>query len=830
MTDAAPLDGSNLSHLVVKANGQAPREIPLLDELTIGRAEDNDLKLLDPQVSRHHAHISRDGQRFVLTDLGSANGTFVDGERLSCPHYLRHGERVRIGDVELVFHQAAEATATTLVGVTPAAVAQAATLARPAADLTAGRRPAPAPEPVPAPRREGRGVVVGLGLVAAVLVLAVIAVGAYLLLPGLFGPGDEATTLPTGAVVAPAASPTTLAVANTPEPTQAPTPLPSTIGAEELNDRLSAAQVLNRRSKFEDAIAIYQDLAARAPSDPRPEIGWAWALIYDDQPGLALPHAQKASDLAPSDTNAAVVLARALVDQGNRGESLAHAQRAAKLGPAEAAAHTVLAEALSLNERYGEAVDHADLALVQDINNADAHRARAWLYYLVDQDMGRAMGELHVAAGLQTELWLRRHELGEMMLKARNYTTSIIAFQDALQLRPKAVTYSAIGEAYYELGQYDPARISLAQAVDMGAADARTLGLLANSFAKTARCDDARPVVEDALALDAANGPALEAQATCAVAAESPSAEPTVVAEVTPTALPSPAPTRRSSAAPVRGTLAFPVWNEESAVYDVYMAGINGTGRRLLAAGMDQPALSPTGQWLAMRGLQPDMRNLFIIRTDGTTITRITTNAEDKLPTWSPDGGRLLFASTKDQPGHPKRIYIIDPVRFGGSKIVEGKAIVSGPGTVQADYATWMPDGRIAYQGCDYSVEPMDCGLFVVGSGGGPFTRLTRNAQDTAPSGYGGRIAYMSNRDGNWEIYIVNDDGTGLKRLTNNASEDGLPVWAPDGKTIAFVSNEDGPWAVWAMNPDGSARRKLFDIGGGGLVADWTTQRLTWVP
>jgi len=67
--------------------------------------------------------------------------------------------------------------------------------------------------------------------------------------------------------------------------------------------------------------------------------------------------------------------------------------------------------------------------------------------------MGRAAGELQTAAGLQPELWLRRHELGTLLLRAEDYTTAIMAFQDALKIRPKAVTYTSIGEAYYRLGQ-----------------------------------------------------------------------------------------------------------------------------------------------------------------------------------------------------------------------------------------------------------------------------------------------------------------------------------------------------------------------------------------
>ncbi|NIV31251.1 MAG: hypothetical protein GWN58_17675, partial [Anaerolineae bacterium] len=67
----------------------------------------------------------------------------------------------------------------------------------------------------------------------------------------------------------------------------------------------------------------------------------------------------------------------------------------------------------------------------------------------------------------------------------------------------------------------------------------------------------------------------------------------------------------------------------------------------------------------------------------------------------------------------------------------------------------------------------------------------------------------MSARDGNWEVYAVNLDGSGLKRLTNNSANDGLPTWSPDGQSIAFVSNRSGAWAIWVMDRSGDNARKL---------------------
>ena len=54
------------------------------------------------------------------------------------------------------------------------------------------------------------------------------------------------------------------------------------------------------------------------------------------------------------------------------------------------------------------------------------------------------------------------------------------------------------------------------------------------------------------------------------------------------------------------------------------------------------------------------------------------------------------------------------------------------------------------------------------------------------------RIAFASDRDGNWEIYVVNADGSGLVRLTNDPAADSTPSWSPDGRRIAFTSTRDG--------------------------------------
>ena len=81
------------------------REHPLTGEtITIGRAVQNEVVITSKRVSREHARVRRDGWRVVLEDLGSTNGTFLNDERVLNPTALQDEDRIKIGDVVLVFH------------------------------------------------------------------------------------------------------------------------------------------------------------------------------------------------------------------------------------------------------------------------------------------------------------------------------------------------------------------------------------------------------------------------------------------------------------------------------------------------------------------------------------------------------------------------------------------------------------------------------------------------------------------------------------------------------------------------------------------------------
>jgi Tol biopolymer transport system component len=96
-------------------------------------------------------------------------------------------------------------------------------------------------------------------------------------------------------------------------------------------------------------------------------------------------------------------------------------------------------------------------------------------------------------------------------------------------------------------------------------------------------------------------------------------------------------------------------------------------------------------------------------------------------------------------------------------------------------------------------------------------TQAGKPAQAAFP-GQNGKIVFVSDRDGNQEIYAMNPDGTGQTNLTNNGATDKAPAFSPDGKKIAFLSSRDGRPQIFVMNADGS---NPVNISNNAAVSDF---------
>jgi TolB protein len=185
-----------------------------------------------------------------------------------------------------------------------------------------------------------------------------------------------------------------------------------------------------------------------------------------------------------------------------------------------------------------------------------------------------------------------------------------------------------------------------------------------------------------------------------------------------------------------------------------------------------QPAFSPGGRRIAfVRKGQGTNSDIYTIRTDGTDPKRLVDipNFEYSSggdPAWSPNGTKIAFFSGVEE------AYSIETVRPDGT----------GRKSVTEGYApNWSPDGsRIAFH---RSANGSVSRIYTADADGTDERALPteEGAYDSEPaySPGGGKVVFSSDRDGDYDLYVMNADGTDVRRLTNNPGDERSPDWQP---------------------------------------------------
>ncbi|GAB4544656.1 MAG: hypothetical protein Fur002_18070 [Anaerolineales bacterium] len=115
--------------------------------------------------------------------------------------------------------------------------------------------------------------------------------------------------------------------------------------------------------------------------------------------------------------------------------------------------------------------------------------------------------------------------------------------------------------------------------------------------------------------------------------------------------------------------------------------------------------------------------------------------------------------------------------------------------------------------------------LYLAAPNGAEQTRLTINAEDDiAPrlSPDGGRVAFTSTVAGNMDIYVLDLSSGGITRVTDAPEKDSSPSWSPDGQRLAFESFRDGNFEIYVVNVDGSGLMRLTDDRAGDGEPAWS--------
>jgi TolB protein len=197
--------------------------------------------------------------------------------------------------------------------------------------------------------------------------------------------------------------------------------------------------------------------------------------------------------------------------------------------------------------------------------------------------------------------------------------------------------------------------------------------------------------------------------------------------------------------------------------------------------------------------------------------------------------GEIVFVCTRNGAGN---ICTID------SKSLEIRQITLEKETPALNWGPrWSPDGRRIAFHSNRDAEPSGTPpfrgseIYVMDADGSNVRRLTvtaagRTTQNPAWSRDGQRLAFGSTRDSeslssDWEIYVMDADGTAIRRVTNDRKPDGHPRWSPDGRHLVFHSNQDltARTAIevelYVIDADGSNLRRLTTNRLYDGQADW---------
>ena len=325
----------------------------------------------------------------------------------------------------------------------------------------------------------------------------------------------------------------------------------------------------------------------------------------------------------------------------------------------------------------------------------------------------------------------------------------------------------------------------------------------------------------------------------------------------------------------ISGKLAIPLNNEQDS-YNVRIFSLPDGQEIANIPNARQPIFQSDGQRLLINRESSSVGNAYdaggqivlrILRdysltqaiyeynlADGTE-ERVSNDPSDSYPFYDPQGRQVVYGNSELMVGtsSAQSDYILvqcsllppsEELELRCRDLLKFRVLVSAAQAteIRGNYPVWTTDGMIAYQGCGSEAEVTSCGIYKVSSRAikGNNIRavpiqVTQDASDIPSDTKGNLIAFTSQRDGNWEAYVVNLDGTHVRNLSNSPdSSDGLPTISPDGNWVAFVSDRDGQWAVWVAPVTRGPAQKLFDlptdIPWGSGDRTWTTERISWGP
>jgi Tol biopolymer transport system component len=248
--------------------------------------------------------------------------------------------------------------------------------------------------------------------------------------------------------------------------------------------------------------------------------------------------------------------------------------------------------------------------------------------------------------------------------------------------------------------------------------------------------------------------------------------------------------------------------------------------------GMRQPDFRRDGTEIIANGEGGERSSLVNIdASTGAIIRNQTAFTNDFHPFYSPDGTRFVYDSLHHGLGDYQMLYTQS---LTGSNPQDEVTLAYSDHQIRGISPVWMQDDWIAFTGCDYwpgGSGGSKCGIYRMASWGERPSMLHPGGTDMrATDNHGAQLVYMSQETGNWEVYVIPNQGGAARNLSDSpGSQDGLGTFSPDGTMVAFLSNRGGSWAIWVVKLDGSGLTKLFDLPV-APTAPWYEDSMSWGP
>lgn len=291
-----------------------------------------------------------------------------------------------------------------------------------------------------------------------------------------------------------------------------------------------------------------------------------------------------------------------------------------------------------------------------------------------------------------------------------------------------------------------------------------------------------------------------------------------------------------TEAFPTIGKIAFV--SDRDGKYNIVVMNADGRDQKNLTNNLFNslvPAWSPDGKNIAFTSDINNISQIFTMKTDGSDQKQLThDNASSSSPAWSPDGRQILFISDRDMVLSDDRIPIsevyimnsdgsnqervtnnrdferdlswspngdmiaisVNPRSASGVYFPEEIYLMDLKGVVQKQltrfdfynsYPKWSPNGKLiafASSGsgqskiCIMKADGSDQVCLIVSTNNTDLSSHYVNNISPSWSPDGSHIVFSSNRDGDYDLYIVRADGTGLTQLTNDPGDETYPVWS----------------------------------------------------